>query len=223
MTHMPAQIVCVDSEREISDLFVQVNKFGRKAPTPNEVFVHEVLSADTEAVKTASNLKKCRLRVSLGTGEMGSVVGDLNGPEVKVEGFKAAIKHNDLPSVELSSKIIQSQWPDDKKIHIELMDAIAMICKNTSLVFTKNHKEWFIKFLSNCQSVTRKQIKLASKYKSLGGNVVNHGAKCIAYALLDDFREFLDDHGHVKIKSSGKYYRKFQDNLKRQIRDKNKD
>lgn len=210
---MPVQIVKVQSLQEISSLFVTINKTGRKALSANEVFVHEYLGEDSQEAKKLGNiLQDCNLKVSLGTGEEGTCVGDVNGQEVMITGFKKAVSSCDVRSIQAASKAIQGIWKNDKSIGVELLAGLALIFKNTPI--QEKHYDELIEYLTISKAVDITQKRTSTSFKQEGGNVHNHHEESVAIGLLSKFRNWTIDSKKMSKSTFGRYYSTYLNQLK---------
>jgi hypothetical protein len=208
---MPAQIVPVSDKEEISRLFVAINKTARTSLSANEVFVHEVLGGNLEAKKTSAHLRQCSLKVGLGTREEGSEVGDVNGPEVSIMGFKKAIKESSASTVQNASKTIQNLWADDRTVGIELLRGLAKVYKHTPIL-TK-HSQAFEDFLRVRQAADTTQKEVATSFKREGGNQLHFAATCIAHGILSKFKKWSVSNKRMSASTFNKYYGSYIKNL----------
>ena len=186
--NMPAQIVKVENKQEISRLFVAINKTARKALKPNEVFVHEVLGEVGGAKDIALILKECGLSVALGTGEDGSVVGDQEGPEISITGFKQGLNEVGKESIIYASEILINTFKKDRRISIELLRAISRLRKNVPELESKFHNE-FQNVMTNLKISEIRQRDVASKFKQDGGSRVNQDEDSITYGLIKHLKK----------------------------------
>jgi len=222
---MPAQIIKVKDKREISDLFVVINKTGRRSLKPNEVFVHEVLSGVPHATNTATHLQTCGLTVSLGTGLPNSVVGALKGPEVQIKGFQKSIKDNTIKATEAASKVIISTWTQSnvlpRNVSPELLRGLARAYSSTPRLnrTTKKrdlpstlynlHAKQFEDFIKQTAKLYPSQKDMSSMFKVAGGKVGNHDDECIALGALRLFKGFVTNPNYAHkftSKTFNKYY-----------------
>jgi hypothetical protein len=187
-TRMPAQIVQVKDDREISQLFVTINKTGRTALKANEVFVHEVHAADPNAMRTAEHLRKCNLRVGLGTKEAGSYIGNLHNPTIQIHGFKKCIDESGIQATKRAIDLLQKQWPKETQMGVELVRALAMIYRNTNA--PNNHYKVFEKFLNAQANADGTLQKTSLTFKLLGGNKNHKQEQCIALGFLEKFKDW---------------------------------
>jgi len=201
---MCAQIVPVKDRAEISRLFVAINKTARQALKPNEVFVHEVFGGDPEATKTRDNLYQCSLKVSLGTGEVGSVVGAQCGPEVPIVGFRHTITSSGLVATRRASTTIIKLWPNEDKIGVELLGGMAMVYKNTPL--DAKHSRDFEDFLKVRQAADSKQAEVSQSFKVEGGRHQNYHQKSVAHGILRKFKKWSVFEGRMSKTTFRKYY-----------------
>tara|TARA_R100000278_G_scaffold115712_1_gene94773 strand:- start:1407 stop:2330 length:924 start_codon:yes stop_codon:yes gene_type:complete len=214
---LPAQIIKVNDKKEISDLFVVINKTGRKTLKPNEVFVHEVHSGNTDATQIESHLKFCNLKVSLGTNESGSSVGSTKGPEISITGFKKAIRMNSVQSVKHSSDLIRKLWPNNRSIGVELLSGISMVYNNTPMIL--RHANDFADYLSICKAVDTTQARVSTTFKREGGNKHNHHESCIALGVLSKFKNWSIANKRMSQKTFNKYYGSYMKSLKSELSD----
>lgn len=213
---MPAQIVHVNNEQEISKYFVIINKTGRKRLSPEENFVHEVHAGIPSAVKTNEDLKKANLCVSLGTGEQGSIVGALNGWSVKIGGFKSAVRDVGVESVISSSKIIQKTWSEEK-VRPELLGGIARVFMNTKIDADDNSLNAFISYMKNMAYTTGAQKDVAQAFKIAGGNRTNKAQDSIALGIVEKFRKSPISIANIGKNKLSKYFSKYRKELNKTL------
>jgi hypothetical protein len=183
---MPAQILKVSDEGEISRLFVNINKTGRTALKPEEVFVHEYYAGAEDAKITASHLIDCNLNVGLGTKEAGSIIGAVKGPRVKIKGFRNLLNSSGLEAAREASTIIQSLWSKDKEISIELLRGLAKVLSRTQ--FSVAHRKAFIVWLQQSKEYYSTQKALSTQFKQKGGLIGNRDEQCVALGILLHFK-----------------------------------
>tara|TARA_A100001515_G_scaffold91921_1_gene73317 strand:+ start:840 stop:1763 length:924 start_codon:yes stop_codon:yes gene_type:complete len=212
-TDMPVQVVKVKDEEEISRLFVAINKTARKSLTPNEVFVHEVKGNVGNARNVASVLEECGLSVSLGTKESGSIVGDINGPEVSISGFQQGLKSVGKPAMIYASSVITKVFQNDRRIRIELLRAISNLRKNVPEVEVKFANE-FEKVINNLKISEVTQKDIASKFKQSGGARVNQDEECITYGLIKHLRKQATAGQFKTLPTYKKYFSSYEKMLK---------
>lgn len=209
---MPAQIINVESEQEISKYFMIINKTGRKGLSPEELFVHEVHAGVPSAVKTNQDLKKANLCVSLGTGEEGSVVGATGGRNVKIGGFKTAVRDTGIDPVVSSSKLIQKTWPEEK-VRPELLGGIARVFKNTKIDADNNFMNAFTNYMKNMAYTTGVQADVAKAFKAEGGDRTNKAQDSIALGIIEKFRKSPISRVNIGKSKFYKYFGKYKREL----------
>ena len=216
---MPAQIIKVKNKKEISELFVVINKTGRRSLKPNEVFVHEVLSGVQHAINTEAHLQKCGLSVSLGTGLPNSVVGAPNSPEVQIKGFRDSVKDNSLAATSSSAHTITNTWKGCTSVAPELLRGLARIYDNTN-VGTK-HPQEFRDFIKQTALIYPKQKDMSSMFKNQGGRIGNHDDECIAKGALELFKKFVTNKSYANSFTSrtfNRYYKDYMDELEQKLK-----
>lgn len=203
---MPVQIVKVKDVAEISRLFVAINKTARKALNSNEVFIHEFYGGIQEAVQTGQILVRCNLKVDLGTKEPNTFVGNPKGQEVKIDGFRKAVKATNAAAVENACNIIQTVWPNQKSIGVEMLHGFALLANNTTL-FNGKHANLFLNFLAARKAafVTSKSVTTSLKGEGRGKKT-NNFPESVALGTLLDLREWANAHGHLTKQTFNKYY-----------------
>jgi hypothetical protein len=182
---MPVDIVHADSEAQLADICVKVNLSNRKDINPEEAFVWNCLRVDEDAVKYAGYMKNAGLRISLGTGESGDTVGDVNGPSVKIVGFKKAIDNTSPAATAKSANLVKQSWPRDiieakDGLKTELLQALAAIYEYTDFLDEgANHKaggtrDKFEKWFTQCaQLVWGRQVNAIKNFKHEGSQSVS--------------------------------------------------
>jgi len=192
-TTMPVQVIKVDSFKQISELFVVINKTGRKALSSDEVFVHQVHSGEPSAIQDSYNLQKSGLCVSLGTGEKGSSVGATSGLynntawRVKINGFRNTVQKTGLNPVIDASSLIQKTWTNENMAQNELLGGLAHVFKNTGVLGDKSILSAFESFIEAMAVARGKQRNVASDFKQRGGSVVNMHEESVALGIIESF------------------------------------
>ena len=203
---MPVQIVKVKDVAEISRLFVAQNKTGRKALRSSEVFVHEFYGGIQEAVQTGQNLVRCNLKVDLGTKEPDTFVGNPQGQQVKIEGFRKAVRGAGLAAVKNASDSIQSVWPNQKSIGVEMLHGFALLDSNTTLL-TGKHRSLFMDFLKAQKVAFITSARVSTSLKAVGrGKKTNNFPESVALGALTNLREWAHQSGHLTKQTFNKYY-----------------
>ena len=213
---MPVQVVRVKDREEISRLFVAINKTARKPLNSNEVFVHEYLGGIQEALNTGQTLTRCNLKVDLGTGEAGTYVGHSGGQQVKIDGFRKAVRSTSAVSVQNACSIIQSVWPDQETTKAEMLHGFALLDHNTTLLSNSNHKSLFEEFLNGCKMADVTSRKVLTTLKSEGlGKKTNFFPESVALGALLKFKDWASAsnkiHKQTFTRHYGKYVKDLQD------------
>lgn len=212
---MPVQVVQVKDKQEISRLFVAINKTARKPLNSNEVFVHEYLGGIQEAVNTGQTLTRCNLKVDLGTGESGTHVGPHTGQQVKIDGFRKAIKDTGAVSVQNASAVIQSVWPNQKSIGAEMLHGFALLDQNTTLLSNSGHKQLFEQFLNACKMADVTSKKVSTTLKSEGrGKKTNNFPESVALGALLKFRDWASASKNLSKTTFNRHYGNYIRDLK---------
>jgi hypothetical protein len=217
---MPAQILKVSGKSEISRLFVNINKTGRTALKPEEVFVHEYYAGNEDAKVIANHLMNCNLNVGLGTKEAGSIIGAVKGPRVKIKGFRNLLNSSGLDAAREASTIIQSLWKKDSEIGIELLRGLAKVLSNTQ--FSIAHRRSFIEWLQQSKEVFATQKALSTQFKQRGGQIGNRDEQCVALGILLHFKDWAgyadrDERNKIPKNSFNKSYGAVIKNLRSEI------
>jgi hypothetical protein len=203
---MLAHIREVKDVAEISRLFVAQNKTGRKALRSSEVFVHEFYGGIQEAVQTGQNLVRCNLKVDLGTKEPDTFVGNPQGQQVKIEGFRKAVRGAGLAAVKNASDSIQSVWPNQKSIGVEMLHGFALLDSNTTLL-TGKHRSLFMDFLKAQKVAFITSARVSTSLKAVGrGKKTNNFPESVALGALTNLREWAHQSGHLTKQTFNKYY-----------------
>tara|TARA_R100000951_G_scaffold112107_1_gene111957 strand:- start:480 stop:1409 length:930 start_codon:yes stop_codon:yes gene_type:complete len=215
---MPVQVVRVKDKEEISRLFVTINKTARKSLTSNEVFVHEYLGGIPDAVNTGQTLARCNLKVDLGTGEPGTYVGHSAGQQVKIDGFRKAVKDTGAQPVLNACTFIQSVWPEEKFIGAEMLHGFALLDANTSLLRNNKHKQWFQKFMAHRRDGTSNSKKVVTSLKAAGrGRATNNFPESVALGTLLEFKDWVVSRNHISRTTFKRHYGKYVVELKKKV------
>ena len=215
---MPVQVVQVKDKEEISRLFVAINKTARKALSSNEVFVHEYLGGIQEALNTGQTLTRCKLKVDLGTGEPGTCVGHSAGQQVKIDGFRKAVKDAGALPVQNACTFIQSVWPNEKSIGAEMLHGFALLDANTSLLRNNKHKQLFENFVKSRASGYASSKDTATSLKSAGrGKTTNNFPESVALGTLAEFKDWAVGKKHISRPTFKRHYGKYVDELKKKV------
>jgi hypothetical protein len=213
-THMDAYVVDIKDYKEISQLFVKVNKTGRKSLTSEEIYLHEVWGGIQSAVNTESNLIDCKLSVSLLTGEPNDSAGSSTGfvsatpVFVKIDAFKNAIKANLLDNTKKASELIQTTWKYEKSMSGELLHGFAYVCRHfPEILDPKKRKIYTVwnKWLANQPLLNTKSTGFISQMKVVGGNHHNKEEFCVALGIIKSFKKWAEDNGHLSSSAFTKH------------------
>ena len=215
---MPVQVVRVKDKEEISRLFVAINKTARKALNSNEVFVHEYLGGIPDAVNTGQTLTRCNLKVDLGTGEPGTCVGHPAGQQVKIDGFRKAVKDTGAQPVLNACAFIQSVWPNEKSIGAEMLHGFALLDANTSLLRNNKHKQLFENFVKSRASGYASSKDTATSLKSAGrGKTTNNFPESVALGTLTEFKNWAVGQRHISRPTFKRHYGTYVEELKKKV------
>jgi len=186
--HIPAMIYQVKDMDEYHELFTRINLYNRKSATKEEVFVHDVKSHRKDALATNQHLIKCGLCVH-GSSDPGGVVGLVQGPKVKIGGFRRALKQG-IVNTKLAAALIKTAWPMEEEVKVELLEGLAILfnlypaLSSSRSKISGDFQHWFI-----TRQALYEQRVVASDYKAAGGSVVNKAATCVARGIISDFRK----------------------------------
>jgi hypothetical protein len=213
---MPCRRVKVKDFAELSRLFVHRNKRGKKDLTAEEIFVHEYLAGFQEASDLEKHLSSSNLKVSLGTGESDTTVGDMGGKEVPIAGFRTALNKSTPKAVYTSSLLIQSVWSSDTNVTPELLGGIA-IAIDGKLIANKKWNDLAKSYLSACSGLGWKQNKASKHFKIEGGKVGNQDHNCVALGFLEGFRRWGTNNKSFSAVTFRKHFGIKMDQIKGQI------
>jgi len=209
---IPALIYQVADLEEYHDLFTKLNLYNRKNATKEEVFVHDVKALLPAALNTTRDLTGCGVCVH-GSSDPGGIVGLLDGPRVKIGGFKRTVKHG-LDNAIAATSLMKLTWTEDEELKVELMEALAILYKlytplrSQRSQIADDFRTWFMNTLS-----IYTQRDVAMDYKNSGGAVVNRHALCIARGILKDFRKITMPGGTTSKYKQAKLRLSLLDNL----------
>jgi len=186
--NIPAMIHHVKDMDEYHELFTQINLYNRKSATKEEVFVHDVKSHRKDALATGRHLIKCGLCVH-GSSDPGGVVGLVQGPKVKIGGFRRALKQG-IDNTKLAAALIKATWPMEREVKVELLEGLAVLFNLYPVLSSKRSKISgdFQRWFTTRQALYEQRV-VASDYKAAGGSVVNKAATCVARGIISDFRK----------------------------------
>jgi|TARA_R110000824_G_scaffold5670_11_gene26178 hypothetical protein len=173
---MPADFYEVQSEEEIHELFVAVNKKNRSDISAEEEFFHRCGAQEREALAIARDISNAGLKVSLGTGEKGTTIGEENSPSIKIKGFEKALARSSSDAVYRASELMQLAWPRAKTIRPEMLGAIAVVYEHTDFLLEgpKKHPKggvrdrWEEWFQAGVQGFWGTQYNATTKFKEMG-------------------------------------------------------
>jgi hypothetical protein len=213
---MPCVRIYVKNKEELSRLFVHINKYGLTNLTAEELFVHEYHAGSKEASDTEKHLASSNLKVSLGTGEANSSVGSNKGKEVKIAGFRVALKKSSGDAVRASSKILQKAWHKYPDVKTELLAGVAIAINDPRILSDKilmQNTEDFVEFTSKGKTPT----KALTAWKIAGGKIGNEDHNCVAMGFLEEYRDYCKINGIQSTKTFRKYYGSRMDAIKKAL------
>ncbi len=227
---MPVRLVKVSSKKEISELWSKINRRNKKTASPDEVFIHDYLAGDTEAIKTAKILKACSLSISMNTGEEGSTVGSLKGRntqktvQVPVAAFNNTVVQTSKQSVVFSSNLIQDAYNQDTSINLNLFKGLAFLHKksdflspgtdNSHVQISAKFNEWFVAMadMIGPQKSFASFLKNQSELPDMKLHPTTHPAY-YAHCLLEGFSKSK----FINSKTASRYFKTIRKDLKNVI------
>jgi hypothetical protein len=189
---MSVLIVDVENEEEYHKLFYEINFKNRKNASPNETFLHRVLSGEQTQVELADLLEECGVGVQ-GSPEDGGTVGGDYGPLVNVANFRTAVrltKTNEGALKEACTNIADI-WSLDKKTKIpgDLLGGVSLVHHlYPSIRESKKMQEEWMLFLKNNGGYP--MTDRAARWKRDGGDVGNKQCESVAAGIIKEFRSF---------------------------------
>ena len=223
-TTMPAQVVAVKNINEISALFVVINKSGRKSLSADEVFVHEALSGDVDALATEKVLSFCNLSVSLGTGAKGSVAGSAKGifsknpVTVRITGFKNTLRQTDKDAVRKASEFLQKVYPSDDSLNHELLAGLSYIFHKCNISNIPKAIASLEDMFKTYGLINPTQNKISGYFKREGGSLVNHDEKCVALGILECLSTDVQRSKLMSKKTFYKYFGSYKKQLIKELK-----
>lgn len=180
-----SKVVDVDNMKQISELFVLTNYTGRKNLSQEELAIHGL---ENEVV---DQLTEVGVRIDIGTGEEGTVLGDPRGPKTKIKNFQKAITQFGMPAVkEANDFIVSSSTKHLDEYPAELLSGFSFVFKHVN--FTEKEKESFRAFFNRL--LMYKQHNYSGIHQSLkqrGGSVNAKGPFSVAKGLLEEFLDTI--------------------------------
>jgi hypothetical protein len=213
---MPCVRIYVKNKEELSRLFVHINKYGVLNLTPEELFVHEYHAGSKEASDVAKHLDSSNLKVSLGTGEANSSVGSGRGKEVKIGGFRVALKKSSGDAVRASSMILQKAWSKYPDVKTELLAGVAIAINDPRILSDKTlmqNTKGFVEYISKMRTPT----KTLTTWKRAGGKIGNEDHNCVAMGFLEEYRDYCKINEIHSTKTFRKYYGSRMDAIKKTL------
>jgi hypothetical protein len=187
-----SKVIDVSSEEEISWLFQVTNHSGRKNLLPEELAVHCLSHEDEQ------QLKEVGVRIDIGTGEAGTILGDFGGPKTKINNFKKAVELFGVDALKQANEIVISSTSQKlDEYPSELLSGLAFVFKHVE--FSQGEKEKFQKFFNRLVTFKEGNYRgIHQAMKRRGGSVNAKGTFSVAKGLLE---EFIDTIPHGKLKT----------------------
>lgn len=185
-TELPVLIHDVKNMKEYHRNFAMGNGTVRKNVSPEENFVHKVLSGDTIAISMVKPLINCKLRVHC-SSETGGFVGDPNGFRVRIGGFQKAIKHSSESDTRYAADLLCKTFATDREVHAELLEGVAVLFADCPIL-SPNGKHWnrFETWFKTNAVKQQRGVSLA--WKKMGGQMQNKHGISVAKGILTDFK-----------------------------------
>lgn len=175
-----AKVTKVESESQISDLYVSKNKTSSKQLSQEDIFVHNYRN-EPEVVDA---LRASDLCVSNNVNAVGAV----GAPSVKVNGFRSALKKVGQNNLMHASEVVQNAIPDLRQIPVELLTGVAIAIDRAGLT-SKANKKKLERFLRTLHSLHNEKVNvMARELKKAGGAVNSWGSECVALGLLKKYQ-----------------------------------
>jgi hypothetical protein len=189
-TKMPAYKIDVASKEEYHHLFYVINWEGRKNASKEEVFVHQVLAREPDALEMKVKLRRCGVSVH-GSPDPGGIVGALNSPHVTVNSFKRCLTYGEA-NVKLAVKMLQECWSEDNHLKAELLEGLTILYSLYPVVSEPNKlKRDFDAFFSLYAQMYG-QGEAASLFKDRGGSVHHKHGASITRGIITLWRDSKD-------------------------------
>ena len=182
---IPAYIIAVESEEEYHSLFVKLNWSQRKQANAEEVFIHQVLSKEPDAIKLEQQLSFCGVRV-YGSPDPFGTVGCKTGKNVKIGAFKRALK-NGQDAVSQAATVMANAWHKDEKLYGELHEGISILYGVFPALSAGGAVERDFKLYMKNMVGKQSQVRRAREFKKAGGDVHHRHGASIAMGILDDY------------------------------------
>tara|TARA_R110000824_G_scaffold16341_1_gene67859 strand:- start:49 stop:966 length:918 start_codon:yes stop_codon:yes gene_type:complete len=184
---MPCIKIQVSSEKEYHKLFYQINWSQRKNANREQVFVHQVLAEEKDALALRDQLIRCNLCIC-GSPEEYGTVGAPNSKRITKGAFQKSLKRGE-ENVKAAVQMLSETWPEDEKIQGELLEGITILfslhkCFSDGSIIDVDFKNWF----KNHMSIYT-QHSVASDYKIRGGRVHHKHGESIAHGLILEYRK----------------------------------
>ena len=173
--NIPAYKIDVTSKEEYHHLFYVINWEGRKNASKEEVFVHQVLAREPDALEMKVKLKRCGVSVH-GSPDPGGIVGALNSPHVTVNSFKRCLAYGE-GNVKLAVKILQECWDTDDHLKAELLEGVTILYSLYPTLSQPSKLSQDFEAFFSLYAQMYGQGEAASLFKDRGGSVHHkHGA-----------------------------------------------
>jgi hypothetical protein len=188
-TQISAHKISVVSKEEYHRLFYQINWASRKNANKEEVFVHQVLAKESQALETERELKRCGVSI-FGSPDIGGIVGALNSPYVNHGGFKRCVALGEA-NVKKAVETIKSCWGEDENLKAELMEGLTILYKLYPILSKPNNnkiKQDFDKFIS-AYAIMYEQSDAAGQFKDKGGRVHHKHGASITKGIVEFWRD----------------------------------
>ena len=199
---MPVALRNIDTIEELHQLFHMINGAARKNVSAEERFVHEYLSGDVKAKKTAQELTACNLQVYC-SNEPNGTVGSASGRGVRIRGFRKSVSTSSLQAVKKAAQLIENTFQVEKTCNSELLEGLAIVLNDypevaEDGVYEKSFVNWFKANKVNSQG------PLSTSWKNRGGCVHNKQGASLAKGIILDFLQKSNTSPKLPINRLGK-------------------
>lgn len=174
-----AHVTKVQTEEEISDLYIKRNKEAQKSLSQESLFVHK--QKDEKELVTL--LGKAKLSVTDGL----NVVGNPQDPSVKIQGIRTLLKKVKESDIIFASNLINASFPNIQKIPVELLSGVAISIYNVGL-----KPQFLLDVVSVLKDLHKRRGEsvrnVHSFLKKSGGSVNTRGSESVALGLLKELK-----------------------------------
>ena len=190
---MPGYRIPVKTKEEYHKLFYEINWASRKNANKEEVFIHQVLAKEPEALVIELKLRRCGVSVC-GSPDAGGTVGAKNSPHVTVGAFGRCLKHGES-NVRRAVQLLRNCWPADNMLKGELLEGLTIMYSVYPVLSSPSSNKLcgdFVSFFNRYANMFD-QREAATLFKDKGGRVHHKHGESIARGIVSHWRDSKDN------------------------------